>query len=207
MSIPIRIRGVDYPSAKQAAEKLGVSPNAVYNALRRGTIDNVGSGSIVKDPEPITIRGIKYSSIKQAAEKLNVHINAIYNARRAGSLDRVGLGRYVQPVKIRGKLYKSARYAAKCLRIHVNVIYNALERGTIDNVGLGPGKSERNCKKLDLGRVSFPSMAEASRFIGRSNSYVSKMIKKGQRDKVISEILTEWEKRNAPETMIKDQEK
>lgn len=39
---PTTIRGVEYPTAKAAAEALGVSPQAVHNARRLGTLDNVG---------------------------------------------------------------------------------------------------------------------------------------------------------------------
>lgn len=146
----------------------------------------------------ITIRGINYPSVKDAAEKLGLHVNAIYNAKRAGNLDRVGLGRHITTVKIRGVVYTSAKEASEKLGVHINGIYNALSRGNLDNVGLGPGahNSPRNgnSKRLDFGRISFASRAEASRYIGKSDKYVTEMFKRGKRELVIGKILAKWQK-------------
>jgi hypothetical protein len=41
---PITIRGVTYPSQVIAAEILGVKPNTICTARKRGTLDTVGTG-------------------------------------------------------------------------------------------------------------------------------------------------------------------
>lgn len=61
----IKIRGVTYPSAKAAAEALGVKVSAVYSALNRGNIDTVGEGK--SQPQPITLDGISFPSIRSAS--------------------------------------------------------------------------------------------------------------------------------------------
>lgn len=43
-SEPLTIRGVRYPSQTIAAEVLGVTQGAISNAIRRGTLDTVGTG-------------------------------------------------------------------------------------------------------------------------------------------------------------------
>jgi len=61
----IKIRGVTYPSAKAAAEALGVKVSAVYSALNRGNIDTVGEGK--SQPQPVELDGIAFPSIRSAS--------------------------------------------------------------------------------------------------------------------------------------------
>lgn len=42
IKVPVRIRGVDYPSIRSAARALGVGVGTVCTALDRGTVDHVG---------------------------------------------------------------------------------------------------------------------------------------------------------------------
>jgi hypothetical protein len=84
MTKPVTIRGVTYPSQKAAAEALGVSTQAITQAVRRGTTDNVGLGPLQKGCEPvrlykITLGGVPYPSHKAAAEALGVTSTAISN--------------------------------------------------------------------------------------------------------------------------------
>lgn len=41
-AMPIQIRGVVYPSARAAAEALGVSPSTIYSAIAQGKGDKIG---------------------------------------------------------------------------------------------------------------------------------------------------------------------
>lgn len=51
-SIKTTIRGVEYPSRAAAARALGVSREAVVQALRRGTVDRVGLPRSTWDHDP-----------------------------------------------------------------------------------------------------------------------------------------------------------
>jgi hypothetical protein len=78
----VTIRGVTYPSQRHAAEALGVAPQTVAHAVKRGTADNVGLGPLQKGCKPprlcaITIGGVAYPSHKAAAEALGVTSTAI----------------------------------------------------------------------------------------------------------------------------------
>jgi hypothetical protein len=82
MTRAVTIRGVTYPSQRHAAEALGVSTQAITQAVRRGTTDNVGLGPLQKGCEPvrlykITLGGVAYPSHKAAAEALGVTSTAI----------------------------------------------------------------------------------------------------------------------------------
>jgi hypothetical protein len=82
MTRAVIIRGVTYPSQRLAAEALGVTPQTVGHAVRRGTTDNVGLGPLQKGCEPprrcaITLGGVAYPSHKAAAEALGLTSTAI----------------------------------------------------------------------------------------------------------------------------------
>lgn len=79
--VPVRIRGVDYPSLIAAAEALGVTNAAVYNALERGTIDGVGLG---KKYRPVLMNGRIWPSVNAAAAGIGVFPQVISRARVAG---------------------------------------------------------------------------------------------------------------------------
>lgn len=88
---PVRVRGVDYKSQKEAAEALGVDPATVATMLARGKPDGIGRGS--HSGKPVTIRGVTYDNAIIAASKLGVTPKTIYHAKKRGTLDRVGLRR------------------------------------------------------------------------------------------------------------------
>jgi len=87
--VPVRIRGIDYPSISSAAAALGVKPNTVQGALERGTIDNVGLRGW-PGRKPVTIRGVRYLSIAAAANALGLSERSINKAMKNGYLDTVG---------------------------------------------------------------------------------------------------------------------
>jgi len=64
--VPLRIRGVDYPSINQAAKALGVGPTTVWRALDEGRLETVGLYRTHGRPRPVTIDGVVYPSYRAA---------------------------------------------------------------------------------------------------------------------------------------------
>jgi predicted DNA-binding protein (UPF0251 family) len=87
MTNPVRIRGVDYPSQKAAADALGVSRATVNQALDRGRIEFVGLGKgygPTRRRKPCVVDGTRYPSQAAAAAALGVTRSAIhYRLKRA----------------------------------------------------------------------------------------------------------------------------
>lgn len=61
----ILVRGVTYGSVKEAADALGVTINAVYSSLNRGTMDTLGLGDT--KPKPVTLAGVTFRSMNSAS--------------------------------------------------------------------------------------------------------------------------------------------
>lgn len=82
---PVRIRGVDYPSAKEAAKALGIAESTMHDHLRQGQPDKAGAPRPPRDewnnPRSvrITIGGIQYKSLKHAADSLGINYNKLRN--------------------------------------------------------------------------------------------------------------------------------
>ena len=77
--MPVRIRGVEYTSGREAAKAIGVSPSAISKALKvTGTADNVGQGmrgaglGNKNGAKPLTFAGVTFTSRTDAAKKLGV---------------------------------------------------------------------------------------------------------------------------------------
>ena len=66
----IKVRGVTYPSVRQAAQSLNVTDNAVYSALFRGRIEVLGLANTQK--KPVEVEGLLFPSIASAARKLGL---------------------------------------------------------------------------------------------------------------------------------------
>lgn len=90
---PITIRGVTYPSRAAAAQVLGIQVEGLYDAIRRGTVQNAGLGQGKAKCIPITIRGVTYPSYAEAARALGVSPSSVQQAVKYGYEQRVGLGR------------------------------------------------------------------------------------------------------------------
>lgn len=92
---PITIRGARYRSKVDAANAIGVTVGAINSAIRRGTLETVGLGSLgcVDEPFEIEIRGVRYRSQWAAAKALGVPQSTVAKALAKGTLDGVGLGR------------------------------------------------------------------------------------------------------------------
>jgi hypothetical protein len=88
--VPVRIRGVVYPSISAAAREFKVKPSSICTALARGRIDFVGLGRGThgkqKPPiEPVEMRiGSKtHASTRAAAKALGIPRCRIQKLRRA----------------------------------------------------------------------------------------------------------------------------
>lgn len=86
--VPVRIRGVDYPSIKAAAAALGITPATISSSLQRnGHAEGAGLGvksvrhnSTPHRVRPITLHGRDYPSIKVAADELGLGYSWLYKA-------------------------------------------------------------------------------------------------------------------------------
>ena len=80
--LPVRVRGVTYPSQRVAARALGVSERAIRNALDAGRVDQVGLCPKKGGAHgvPCVYRGQEYPSRIAAALACNVSANSVYRA-------------------------------------------------------------------------------------------------------------------------------
>lgn len=72
-TVPVRIRGVVYPSQKEAAAALNVHPTVISRALDAGTLDSVGLNP--RGPrmsKPVTINGVTYKSLREATYNIDM---------------------------------------------------------------------------------------------------------------------------------------
>lgn len=83
----ITIRGTHYRDVKQAAEALGVTKHAIYNARYRGLLDTVGLGRHGGlDPIEVTYAGITWPSIVAMCKDLGIKHSSVYASRSVGSV-------------------------------------------------------------------------------------------------------------------------
>jgi len=127
------VRGVVYPDANVAAAALGVTPEAVRIALRKGTAHRLGTGAVGAEPLPVRIRGRVFPSTNAAAAHLGVTPNAIQKALSEGREDQVGLpqrynGAVSKPVTIGVQTYPSMASASRALGFSAGYVSQALRR-------------------------------------------------------------------------------
>lgn len=95
------------------------------------------------------------------------------------------------PVRIRGVDYPSISAAAEALGLSHTTIHSHLNRGTLDNAGIGRGygaahrTTNAKQKAITLGGMHFPSHSALSRYLGKSNGYVSEALRTGQYYRII----------------------
>lgn len=102
---PVIIRGVYYPSQKDAAKALGLNSSSISTALDRGSIDSCGFGLPDKFKIKITHNGITYPSIMQAAKEI-AEINYISFANSRIKAEKKGRNKFTY----KGKEYEWERY-------------------------------------------------------------------------------------------------
>ena len=79
----VDVRGVIYSSPKAASEALGVSIDAVYSALARGSMDKLGLGTTQR--KPVEIGGIPFPSMCSASKALGFSRSYLRTALTSGS--------------------------------------------------------------------------------------------------------------------------
>lgn len=95
--VPIRIRGVDYPSIKAAADALGLCHTTISSHLSRGTLDNAGMGRGYGASratqnglsKPISLGGMDFPSRSALSRYLGKSHNYVNTALRNGEYHRV----------------------------------------------------------------------------------------------------------------------
>lgn len=91
LCVPVRIRGVDYPSISVAAAALGVGPASISAMLRiRGAADGAGLGAKaprarpVGNVKPCRIMGREFPSIAAAGRYMGVSLTHLYRSLSKG---------------------------------------------------------------------------------------------------------------------------
>ena len=82
--VPVRVRGMLFPSLTAAAKHLGISVAAVWIAIEEGREDSVGLNSKPALRKPCRINGMTFISRTAAAAALGVTRAAISRAIAAG---------------------------------------------------------------------------------------------------------------------------
>lgn len=102
--LPVRIRGVTYPSHRIAARALGVSERTLRLALDAGRVDQVGLRRKKGGAPgvPCVYRGQEYPSQIAAALACNVSTNSVYRAVRRAKGGRISLPRQPDRLKLNG---------------------------------------------------------------------------------------------------------
>ncbi|QNN99773.1 hypothetical protein P67b_00014 [Ruegeria phage Tedan] len=89
MTNPVRIRGVDYPSQKAAADALGVSSWTIHYRLNRGTMQDLGATRPKTGPVsaiPCIVHGVRYKSMTEAKKVLRLSNGAFETLIRKGNV-------------------------------------------------------------------------------------------------------------------------
>lgn len=102
--LPVRIRGVTYPSHRIAARTLGVSERTLRLALDAGRVDEVGLRRKKGGAPgvPCIYRGQEYPSQIAAALACDVSTNSVYRAVRRARDARISLPRQADRLKLNG---------------------------------------------------------------------------------------------------------
>jgi hypothetical protein len=96
----IKVRGVTYQSVRHAAESLGVSKDAVYSALARGSTDKLGLGNTQR--KPTELFGAKFKSLGDAGRALGLrrgYIQKVIATNSAVGMERIRVAVYVYQQK------------------------------------------------------------------------------------------------------------
>lgn len=97
----IKIRGVTYPDVASAAKALGVHPNTVRTAARKGTLHRVGTGRVGVEPMPVLIAGQRFENAQAAADHFQVQVMTVYSAISDGDPDRIARPPRYNPARSR----------------------------------------------------------------------------------------------------------
>lgn len=111
----VDVRGKIYPSVRAVCEDLGVTPNAVYSALSRGSTHTLGLGTGARavfkggKPKPFELGGMKFPSLAAASRYLGLHPRTLATIVRRKS--SVGMQNVIRLMMI-----KQMEEAKRCAR-------------------------------------------------------------------------------------------
>lgn len=106
--MPIRIRGVIYKDAKEAAAALGVTRDAIYWALRCGDPDKIGlprtyrsgpgsnAAAAASVRKPVQVAGVWFASRRELAKTVGMDASSVGYALKAGPRARANLEKRVR---------------------------------------------------------------------------------------------------------------
>lgn len=148
----INVRGTVYADARAAAVALGVSPDAVRIAIRKGTTHRIGTGAVGIEPMPVRVRGRVFATAQAAAEHFGGTASGVYKAINSGRADS-----YLKPRRYNGATSKPVQIGT--------LTFSSMEEA---NRALGFGKGHisqvlRRGSKLARQRVLGAAMREAHR--------------------------------------------
>lgn len=132
----MEVNGTRYESLAAAGRAYGVTPEAVAQAIKRGTTHRLGTGRVGWEPRPVRIRGTVYSSAAEAAAALGVARSAVYAAIDRGTEDKLGLGRppcmiKARPVVIGGMAFESMAAASRAIGRSDGYVAQVLRSGSV----------------------------------------------------------------------------
>lgn len=129
----------------------------------------------------IAINGIVYADANAAAEALGVTPQTVRKAIQKDTTHRIGsriVGAEPMPVWIRGQDFTSAKDAAAHFGVTTGAVYRAINEGRAERFLL-PRRGGARSKPVTVAGRKFPSMAEASRALGFSQTYISRVLRNG----------------------------
>lgn len=144
----------------------------------------------------IKVREHEFVSHEECAAFFGVQVKHVKALEKKGRLEVLGIGSSgkgypkhrvgTMKVRVRGVVYANAHECAAALGVAPDTVYSAVCRGTEDTLGLGPTGPKRygggRSKPIKIGPHVFPSIAAASRALGRNSKWVSEVLrKKGKR--------------------------
>lgn len=100
----VEVRGVVYRNVKHATEVLGVTKEAVYSALSRGTMDKLGLGHT--RGKPTDLFGVKFISLSAACRALGFrrgYIQKVIATNSDKGMERIRAAVYVYQQKEKSK--------------------------------------------------------------------------------------------------------
>lgn len=174
----VRIRGVDYASAREAGAALGVTAAAVWRALTENRADTVGLGPRCPNPHlsrPYSIAGLSWPSMRAAEVALGLSDGMIGKTLRRNS--RAGKERIMSAVM---------RHKAAAENRAMRAAYRD-PAGDPASVPAGPAFEGGRYTITICGRT-WPSAAALSQALGRNESYVSEALRFGRRGLVVEKV-------------------
>jgi hypothetical protein len=136
----VTIRGVEYDSHMAAAKALGVDPNYIRKAKRKGNLDGVGlrRRGHSKIDQPVTFNGVEYPNFSAASIALKVKISSLMSMHGQGIVDNIGTGGAAQQkaVCIDGVDYPSIRAASVALGVDYRLAWEWSKNGVSSRMTL-----------------------------------------------------------------------